>query len=147
MCIRDRKKSKPTQPSPEATANVSTGASTTVKPRDVTKAAYLEYLDQFHNDRENWKFNKSKQNDLLKNFLNIYRIPPSYDTALSAYIEGLQGEGARQRLRDQAGRVITELKNATQKELPDDVSVKDMSTPEARVIAYKLAEDLSLIHI
>jgi len=138
---KKEKKSKVSQPTTEATSSVSTEVSATAKPRDLTKAAYLEYLDQFHNDRENWKFNKSKQNDLLKNFLNIYRIPPSYDTALSAYIEGLQGEGARQRLRDQAGRLLTELKNATQKELPDDVSVQDMSTPEARVIAYKLAED------
>jgi len=101
----------------------------------------LEYLDQFHNDRENWKFNKSKQNDVIKNVFNIYRIPSDYDSALLAYIEGLQGEGARKRLRDQAGRLITELKNSTQKDLPDDVSVQDMETREARAIAYKLAED------
>ncbi|GAB7345848.1 hypothetical protein MBLNU457_4104t1 [Dothideomycetes sp. NU457] len=135
------KKAKAAQSATGSTSDDSKVASAKAKPRDIAKAGYLEYLDQFHNDRENWKFNKSKQNDLIKNVFNIYRIPPDYDGALSAYIEGLQGEGARKRLRDQAGRLITQLKNSTQKELPDDVSVQDMETREARAIAYKLAED------
>lgn len=135
------KKAKAAQSTAESTSDVSTEGTSKSRPRDIAKAGYLEYLDQFHNDRENWKFNKSKQNDLIKNAFNIYRIPPDYNTALLAYIKGLQGEGARKRLRDQAGRLITELKNSTQKELPDDVSVQDMETREARAIAYKLAED------
>ncbi|OQN98555.1 hypothetical protein B0A48_15817 [Cryoendolithus antarcticus] len=71
-------------------------------------AAYLQYLDQFTLDKAHWKFNKAKQNDLLRNAFNIYRIPSSYTAWLLDYISGLSGAAARQRLREGAQEVLGE---------------------------------------
>ncbi|PNS19073.1 hypothetical protein CAC42_1809 [Sphaceloma murrayae] len=74
--------------------------------KDKRTPGYVEYLQLYFNDRPNWKFNKSKQTDLLKNIWNFFRVPSELDTALVEYIKGLQGEGARQRLQNEAtGRV------------------------------------------
>ncbi|ODV79843.1 uncharacterized protein CANTADRAFT_25668 [Suhomyces tanzawaensis NRRL Y-17324] len=64
----------------------------------------LAYLKQYHNDRDNWKFSKQKQNWILK---NIKTIPGEYEDALKSYLEGLQG-GSR-------GRVVEDLKEVIQK--------------------------------
>ncbi|OQN97114.1 hypothetical protein B0A48_17210 [Cryoendolithus antarcticus] len=70
--------------------------------------AYLQYLDRFILDKAHWKFNKAKQNDLLRNAFNIYRIPSSYTAWLLEYISGLSGAAARQRLREGAQEVLGE---------------------------------------
>ncbi|KAG9549131.1 hypothetical protein KCU97_g20253, partial [Aureobasidium melanogenum] len=68
---------------PQTTSETETTAVKKVKvrtPKDNTNKPvpdYVRYLEQYHNDRPSWKFNKSKQNDLLKNIWNIYRVPPS----------------------------------------------------------------------
>lgn len=54
----------------------------------------LTYLKQYETDRVNWKFNKLKQNWVLK---NIKEIPSEYELALLLYIESLQG-GSRDRI-------------------------------------------------
>ncbi|KAK0903128.1 hypothetical protein LTR91_009872 [Friedmanniomyces endolithicus] len=58
---------------------------------------YVRYLEQHYTDKANWKFNKNKQKDLLKNLFNTNRIPASKDEALLAYLKGLSMEsyGAR----------------------------------------------------
>jgi hypothetical protein len=77
-----------------------------------SSTAYLEYLDRFHTDKASWKFNKAKQNDVLRNVWNVHRIPPSYDDALLAYIHGLQGVNARQRLGEAAQEILDSDTNA-----------------------------------
>ena len=114
------------------------------KSREEAKTAYLDYLSQFHNDKSNWKFNKAKQTDLLKNLFNIYRIPTEYNEALLAYIDGLQGLGAKQRLRAQASQLIEDIKESVASELPKNAKFIDMSTPEARKTAYAEAEQREL---
>ena len=111
------------------------------KSREEAKTAYLDYLSQFHSDKSNWKFNKTKQTDLLKNLFNIYRVPTEYNEALLAYIDGLQGLGAKQRLWSQASQLIADLKNSVVSDLPKDAKDTDMSTPEARRTAYIDAEE------
>ncbi|KAI5960944.1 uncharacterized protein KGF55_004211 [Candida pseudojiufengensis] len=54
----------------------------------------LMYLKTYEEDKPNWKFNKSKQNWVLK---NIKDIPKEYETALILYLGSLQG-GSRDRL-------------------------------------------------
>ncbi|KAK5137224.1 hypothetical protein LTR04_004468, partial [Oleoguttula sp. CCFEE 6159] len=71
-------------------------------------SSYTEYLRQYSDDRAGWKFNKVKQTDLLKNIWNLYRIPTSYDKALSDYLLGLQGQAAQTRLREAARNIIKE---------------------------------------
>jgi hypothetical protein len=61
----------------------------------------LEYLDQFHNDKSCWKFNKNHETWLLKNALSEKEIPRSHDLALMRYIHGLRGTATRERLKAQ----------------------------------------------
>lgn len=62
----------------------------------------LTYLKQFHEDKEKWKFNKLKQNWILK---NIKEIPADYEEALVCYLGTLQG-GSRDRLVPELKEVI-----------------------------------------
>jgi hypothetical protein len=75
-----------------------------------TKPQYLEYLSQFHTDRANWKFNKAQQISLLKNIFDVSHIPKDYNEALKAYITGLQGDGARNRLREAASDTLKSIR-------------------------------------
>lgn len=69
---------------------------------------YVNYLQQYHSDNANWKFNKKHQVDLLKNLFNVYRVPASYDPAVEAYITGLKGANARYLLKQEADKVLEE---------------------------------------
>lgn len=71
--------------------------------------AYVQYVEQFYNDKGNWKFNKAHQTALLKNMWNIYRIPPYLNNALVAYVAGLQGAAARQRLLEGADEYLKRI--------------------------------------
>ncbi|KAG9666313.1 hypothetical protein KCU95_g14164, partial [Aureobasidium melanogenum] len=99
---------------------------------------YVRYLEQYHNDRTSWKFNKSKQNDLLKNIWNIYRVPPSCNEALIEYLDGLQGAAARQRLRQAAQSANIDIVSFIRSEIPE-VKDEPMETAEARKAAYDTA--------
>ncbi|KAF9697897.1 hypothetical protein EKO04_004136 [Ascochyta lentis] len=70
---------------------------------------YISYLTQYYSDRDNWKFNKAKQNDVVDNALNIFRIPNEHSDALLEYIKGLKGAGVIERLREKTLSVIKEL--------------------------------------
>ena len=74
-----------------------------------TPLDYVNYLQQYHSDRQNWKFNKNKQKDLLKNLFNVYRIPSEHDPALAAYISGLQGLAAQHRVIEDAEEILKKL--------------------------------------
>ncbi|KAB8737505.1 hypothetical protein FH972_026464 [Carpinus fangiana] len=101
--------------------NVNLGASPT-KP-------YLQYLDTYLNNRAQWKFNKSVQTSLLKDCFNPYRIPAQYDEALLVYISGLQGQGARARLADEARIIIDEPDVNESDELPGTSDMKYSNAP------------------
>ena len=81
---------------------------------------YLEYLSAYQDSRATWKFSKPLQNQLFKHILSPDSIRSSYDTALISYLEGLQSAGARQRLREQAHKVIEEDESwLSEKHSPD----------------------------
>jgi hypothetical protein len=90
--------------SPAASASASSTTTATAPP-----SAYVDFLHQFHHDRPNWKFNKSKENHLLKNVWSMYRVPAQYTEALVAYVAGLQGAGARTRLVEGADEVLRDV--------------------------------------
>ena len=102
------------------------------KPVDESAPPYVEYLVQYHEDRESWKFNKSKQIDLIKNIWNIFRISPEHNEALVEYVRGLQGAAARQRLVEGANSVLESVAEA------EGVSTDsaDMDSSQARRAAY-----------
>ena len=77
---------------------------------DGSTKPYLDYLANFHLHRlgtatattTHWKFEKAKQNWILKNALDPEAIPASCHEALGVYVAGLQGTGARDRLLAEA---------------------------------------------
>lgn len=94
--------------SQQAATSTKTSPSSTSTPT-APPSAYLDFLHQFHHDRPNWKFNKSKENHLLKNAWSLYRVPAPYTPALVAYVAGLQGAGARTRLVEGADEVLRDV--------------------------------------
>lgn len=105
------------------------------KPEAKETLEYVRYLQQYYSDKANWKFNKNKQKDLLKNLFNIYRIPAEHDGALVAYFAGLQGAAAQQRVVKDAEAVFQAL--LEEQERSDEVA--GMATPAARKAAYEAA--------
>ncbi|CAD0090718.1 unnamed protein product [Aureobasidium mustum] len=129
---------------PQTTSEPKTPAVKKVKvrtPKDNTNKPvpdYVRYLEQYHDDRSSWKFNKSKQNDLLKNIWNTYRVPPTCNEALVEYLDGLQGAAARQRLRQAAQSANIDIVSFIRSEIPE-VKDEPMETAEARKAAYDTA--------
>lgn len=65
---------------------------------DKTVKQVREYLKTYKNDRDNWKFNKARQNTILKHWYND-RVFPSKDDSelLLNYLPSVQG-GSRDRI-------------------------------------------------
>ncbi|KAI6817678.1 hypothetical protein KC332_g11416 [Hortaea werneckii] len=105
------------------------------KPKHQGTAEYVEYILQFYNEKTNWKFNKNKQTELLKHLFNPWRIPAQYDDALVAYIEGLQGARAQQRVIEDAEAVLKALIEKQER----DVNVESMDSRTSRKAAYEAA--------
>lgn len=88
----------------------------------------LAYLKQYHSDKSNWKFSKQKQNWIIK---NCFLIPESYEEALVAYIEGLQG-GSRSRVEEEAMKIIerwNEFMNESDSENENEENKEDKHLP------------------
>jgi hypothetical protein len=62
---------------------------------------FLQYLKQYHESRDTWKFNKNHQNYLVKHIFEVKIIPSDHAHLIYEYVRGLQG-GVRTRLRDAA---------------------------------------------
>lgn len=62
----------------------------------------LQYLKQFDEDREHWKFSKQKQNWIIK---NIRHIPENYEGVLIKYLESIKG-GSRDRIVEEMKSVV-----------------------------------------
>lgn len=107
--LEERRKSKAAKKAAKQERNAQTQAQQPVAAVQAPQSAYLNYLHQFHHDKRNWKFNKSKENHLLKNVWSTYRVPAQYTDALISYIAGLQGAGARGRLVEGADAVLQDV--------------------------------------
>lgn len=101
-----KKKEKVRKPKADRASSVkpSTAAGT-----DAEAPSFLLYLERYQKHREDWKFNKATQTHILKNIFHPFRIPGSYDEALSLYIAGLQGLSARSRLLEEAQKTVKAL--------------------------------------
>jgi hypothetical protein len=84
---------------------------------------YISYLTQYHNDHDHWKFNKAKQNDVVDNALNIFRISEQHSEALLKYVQGLKGAGVVQRLSEKCKATLKVL---------DKEDARDMSMDDAQ---------------
>ncbi|KAK0334713.1 hypothetical protein LTR02_011514 [Friedmanniomyces endolithicus] len=96
---------------------------------------YVRYLEQHYTDKANWKFNKNKQKDLLKNLFNTNRIPASKDEALLAYLKGLSGVAAQNRVLEDAEAVLKSLLEKQDK----SEEIVGMESYGARRAAYEAA--------
>ncbi|KAI8930961.1 hypothetical protein NX059_011973 [Plenodomus lindquistii] len=112
-------------------------ATSTAKGKKKDPAVYIAYLTQYYSDRDNWKFNKAKQNDVVDNALSIFRIPHEHTEALSEYVAGLKGAGVIDRLRERC--------QATLKELDEQDAQKPMDDVQARKVAEQEAEHERII--
>lgn len=92
-----------------------------------TTPNFLSYLDRYHNNKSEWKFNKALQTHVLKNVFHPQRIPNSYNEAVVSYITSLQGIGARSRLLEEARTTIKELDVALL-----EVLANQMDNPETQ---------------
>ncbi|KAJ4372933.1 hypothetical protein N0V83_003224 [Neocucurbitaria cava] len=111
-----------------------TGTSTPKGKKKKDPSVYLSYLTQYHTDRDHWKFNKAKQNDVVDNALNIFRIPVEHSEALIEYVSGLKGAGVIERLKDRCNALLKELgEQDAQNPLPmDDAEVRKAAQEEAQ---------------
>ncbi|KAK4540408.1 hypothetical protein LTR36_009265 [Oleoguttula mirabilis] len=133
---KEKKRSKQQQLSSgsEASPTVQT-AQPSEKPEIKEDPEYVRYLQQYHLDKANWKFNKNKQKDLLKNLFNVYRIAPEHDQALLAYIAGLQGAAAQRRIIEDAEDVLKKLLEKQER----GAEIGGMDSLAARKAAYGTA--------
>lgn len=90
---------------------------------------FLQYLHQYHNSRETWKFNKNHQNHLLKHAFDVSIVPSDHSILLYEYIRGLQG-GVRTRLRDTALKIKIEDQEASTAGFPKTMADKDRKQQE-----------------
>ncbi|KAJ4352778.1 hypothetical protein N0V95_003940 [Ascochyta clinopodiicola] len=101
---------------------------------------YISYLTQYYNDRDNWKFNKAKQNDVVDNALNIFRIPDEHSDALLEYIKGLKGAGVIERLREKTLSVIKEL-DAEDAKAPADMDEDAQKAAKEAALQERVAKE------
>jgi WKF domain len=66
----------------------------------------LEYLTQFRDSRDTWKFKKTRETWILKHLFSVNNIPSDYDIALSDYLQGLKSSVARARIRKEAEDIV-----------------------------------------
>jgi hypothetical protein len=95
---------------------------------------YIAYLTQYHNDRDNWKFNKAKQNDVVDNALNIFRIPDEHSEALLEYVKGLKGVGVIERLKE---RCLATFKELDAEDAKDPANMDEDAQKAAKEAALK----------
>jgi hypothetical protein len=124
---------KPTPPSAPKAAQASTAPAAKGKKKD--PSVYIAYLTQYYDDRDNWKFNKAKQNDVVDNALNIFRIPNEHSDALVEYVAGLKGAGVIERLRERCRATIKDI----------DEQDAQMNDADAKKVAQEDAEQERLL--
>jgi hypothetical protein len=92
---------------------------------------YISYLTQYHTDRDHWKFNKAKQNDVVNNATNIFRIPEEYSEALLAYVQTLKGAGAIELLTSKCKAALKALDKEEATAAMDDPKEREAMQEEA----------------
>ncbi|RMZ74700.1 proteasome subunit alpha type 6 [Pyrenophora seminiperda CCB06] len=117
-----------TSAEPRPTAE-SSSTPTAAKGKKKDPSVYIRYLTQYHDDRHNWKFNKAKQNDVVDNALNIFRIPGQHSEALIEYVAGLQSAGVIKRLRERCQTAVKDLNE--QDAQMDDAETRKVAEEEA----------------
>lgn len=113
LAAKVSKKKKKKKKKSKTQASATPEQPNSINPSSTSEASstpeYVEYLLEFANDKDNWKFNKKKQSELLKHFFDLGRIPSHLNQPLVSYVSGLQGAAAQQRLLDEAEDILRQL--------------------------------------
>ncbi|KAK7539181.1 hypothetical protein IWX49DRAFT_579086 [Phyllosticta citricarpa] len=126
----------------KAKNDAATSTSTAASKAPADAPPFLTYLQLYHADRANWKFNKVKQGALFDNLFKIQRLPASYDGALRAYLEGLKGDAVRQRLLEQAREILEKTKDERPKDANADAD-SDASSASSSSLSDSTSESSS----
>ena len=92
----------------------------------------LDYLTKYHESRDSWKFNKSKEIWILKHLFSLDKIPVEYDTALTEYLQGLRSTASRTRLIHRAQEIIADPPDKSDDTEKIQPPATDMENPELR---------------
>lgn len=94
--------------------------------------AKLAYLLAYHTTRDTWRFEKAKQNWILRHAFSAAMIPEDrYGDALKAYITGLLAPAARDRLVEEANEIVKRGKDTISKD-GEKLDPEDQKTNVAR---------------
>ncbi|KAI9371174.1 hypothetical protein BJX61DRAFT_42397 [Aspergillus egyptiacus] len=147
-----RDKKKKVAGDPASNSNGPTNTDTTNGSKNGV-SPLLSYLGLYYNNRPAWKFQKIREIQLFKHILSLEHVPAEYDAALLAYLQGLRGESAKQRLREVAQAALKKDVEETKPEAnielsenPADEKVSPTTNYRKAVYAFrtKLTEgDLS----
>jgi hypothetical protein len=127
------KKTSKSQDRPKHEIVSSPNPSKIAKPRKPISRPFLDYLRQYSESRETWKFNKNHQTHLLKHVFDLDVIPSDHAYLIYKYVRGLQG-GVRTRVRDTALAVKVKDQEEGGAGFPED-----MPDPEKRQREYDAA--------
>ncbi|KAF8429621.1 hypothetical protein EV426DRAFT_582068 [Tirmania nivea] len=110
------------------------------------KRSALSYMLEYHKSRETWKFQKAKQNWILRNALDVTEIEGTKenDAALKAYIAGLQGQEARNRMLEEAKKILKCGEEDIEKDSGGDVEIDEEK--EKKIARAKLVMIGLLVH-
>ena len=113
-----------------------------VKPTDLSSRPYLQYLRQYHESRDTWKFNKNHQTHLLKHVFDLDIIPSDHAYLIYPYVRGLQG-GVRTRLRDAALAVKIKDQEEGATESSENMSWDEKKQKEYGAAMEKYVKDMT----
>ncbi|EPQ64649.1 Bgt-3025 [Blumeria graminis f. sp. tritici] len=117
---------------------------------------FLSYLEQYHNNRETWKFKKNHQSQLLQHIFDPKFVPSDHIHLVYDYIKGLQGL-VRTRLRDTAlaikvqdqenglAEFTTELQKQENVQEEYDMAIKDYIANSSALVVRQLGYEEELV--
>lgn len=92
----------------------------------------LAYLLTYHTSRDTWRFEKAKQNWILRHAFDPAKIPDEgYGAALKSYITGLLSPAARDRLLAEANEIVKRGKDTISKD-GEKLNPEDQKTSVTR---------------
>ncbi|KNC79127.1 hypothetical protein SARC_08468 [Sphaeroforma arctica JP610] len=120
----------------------SSGAATDNAPKDAEEAvtpnaAALEFLNKWHTDRENWKFQKVRNTYILKNMYDPYKIPKASFKIVLEYLDGLKGN-ARTKTQQDAEAELSKLSEKSTEGMTDtEVTVHKIILYRCKKVAQR----------
>eukprot|EP00744_Colponema_vietnamica_P017154 GILI01024076.1.p1 GENE.GILI01024076.1~~GILI01024076.1.p1 ORF type:complete len:228 (-),score=90.08 GILI01024076.1:320-1003(-) len=106
------------------------------------KEAALEYLHQWRDDKEAWKFQKVRQTWLLKNMFNDSMVADKDFKVLLKYLQGLEGS-RRETLLKEMKEVVEQ--GEPEKGSQEEEEQADGSAPINKKLRYKRAMDIARV--